>query len=531
VVDQRRQVVHRLQAVARGWGWDLAAAVLQEWHQLAWLLPRQQRSDRLAGAWLLRRALWGWRSWQQARRRRRHIGQTMAARWTNLHLALAWRVWRVWVDGRTAKAQTAAAVAARWNNLHLAAAFQAWRELVQVLLRRQAAMHTVAGRWRNLHAAAAFGAWRSFTQTRRQHQAVAAAVGARWSNLYLASAFSSWRQAVADTAARALAADALRSASQTTLLAAAFLEWQQHTQQRQRKAAAALRAQAHACRSATTLLAAAFLEWRQQAGTKVRLRRQASQVSHRQRRLHAALAYGGWREQVAWRASKRAADQHWRQVVLRSLLLLWWRHARTKAGHMQVRAGRACVTCSMRGRECWPRVRQQHMLCCGPARPSQTAAAIRSRTHTQLLSRSTASWRQYVQYRQQRTTADAHACSRLQQRTLLGWAQLVCLARSQAMAAVDMASRVVARLHNRLLFESFTGWRSSARRAAAFNAAVLACSTRRLRACLLAWQQQARVLAGATHMLRRMLVSTLKGAFHEWRLVAQERAHWHRVRG
>jgi hypothetical protein len=59
---------------------------------------------------------------------------------------------------------------------------------------------------------------------------------------------------------------------------------------------------------------------------------------------------------------------------------------------------------------------------------------------------------------------------------------------------------------------------------------VLGFSVRQLRACLLAWRQQARVLSGATHMLRRLLVSTLKGAFHEWRIVARERAHWHRVR-
>lgn len=61
------------------------------------------------------------------------------------------------------------------------------------------------------------------------------------------------------------------------------------------------------------------------------------------------------------------------------------------------------------------------------------------------------------------------------------------------------------------------------------QAVVLGFSTKRLRACLLAWQQQARVLSGAAHLLRRLLAVTVRGAFHEWRTVAQERAHWHRV--
>jgi hypothetical protein len=61
------------------------------------------------------------------------------------------------------------------------------------------------------------------------------------------------------------------------------------------------------------------------------------------------------------------------------------------------------------------------------------------------------------------------------------------------------------------------------------QAVVLGFSTKRLRAYLLAWQQQARMLAGASHLLRRLLAVTVQGAFQEWRTVAQERAHWHRV--
>jgi hypothetical protein len=278
----------------------LGVAVLREWSELAWLLPRQQRSNNLASAWLQRRALWAWHMWLQQRRHRQHVSDTLAACWTNLHLAAAWAAWRVWVVRRQAKAQTAAAVSARWSNLHLAAAFSGWHELVQVLLRRKAAAHTVAGRWRNLHTAAAFGAWRSFAQQRKQHAAVAAAVSARWSNLHLATAFSCWRQAVGEAAGRAAAAEAC------------------------------------AVGLAITLLAAAFLEWRDVASRKAWLRRQANEVSGRQRRLYLELAYGGWCEQVAWRAAKRGADGHWRQVVLRSLLALWWQRVQKRAGFHQV---------------------------------------------------------------------------------------------------------------------------------------------------------------------------------------------------
>jgi hypothetical protein len=58
---------------------------------------------------------------------------------------------------------------------------------------------------------------------------------------------------------------------------------------------------------------------------------------------------------------------------------------------------------------------------------------------------------------------------------------------------------------------------------------VLSFSTKRLRTYLLAWQEQAHMLAGASHLLRRLLAVTLRGAFQEWLTVAQERAHWRRV--
>jgi hypothetical protein len=61
------------------------------------------------------------------------------------------------------------------------------------------------------------------------------------------------------------------------------------------------------------------------------------------------------------------------------------------------------------------------------------------------------------------------------------------------------------------------------------QAVVLGFSVKRLRTCLLAWQQQAHMLAGALRLLRRLLAVTVRGAFQEWRTVAQEQAHWHRV--
>lgn len=101
---------------------------------LAWLLPREQRAEGFAALWLQRRGVWGWRQWLQQRHRWQQLGDSLAARWTNLHLVAAWQAWRAWVQGRQEKARMAASIAKRWNNLHLAAAFQAWSELVQVPL-------------------------------------------------------------------------------------------------------------------------------------------------------------------------------------------------------------------------------------------------------------------------------------------------------------------------------------------------------------------------------------------------------------
>jgi hypothetical protein len=77
------------------------------------------------------------------------------------------------------------------------------------------------------------------------------------------------------------------------------------------------------------------------------------------------------------------------------------------------------------------------------------------------------SWQVYVRYRRQKQTADAYAASRLQQQVFLAWAQEACQARDKAYAAVNMASRVQARVHNQTLFQCFAAWRARVQRAAA----------------------------------------------------------------
>lgn len=106
--------------------------MLREWARLSWLLPREQRAGAFAATWLLKRSLLGWRCWLMQKRKWELLGDSLAARWTNLHLTAAWQAWRAWVQGRQEKARLEHTVARRWNNLHLAAAFQAWVELVQV---------------------------------------------------------------------------------------------------------------------------------------------------------------------------------------------------------------------------------------------------------------------------------------------------------------------------------------------------------------------------------------------------------------
>jgi hypothetical protein len=77
------------------------------------------------------------------------------------------------------------------------------------------------------------------------------------------------------------------------------------------------------------------------------------------------------------------------------------------------------------------------------------------------------SWQVYVKCRRQKATADAYAASRLQQQVFLAWAQEACQARGKVYAAVNMASRVQARVHNQTLFRCFAAWRARVQRAAA----------------------------------------------------------------
>lgn len=141
-VQRRQSTAAKLSGFRGASDRKLASVVLREWSKLAWLLPREQKADAFAAAWLLRRSMLGWSEWLVQRRKWQQLGDSLAARWTNLHLTAAWQAWRVWVQGHQEKARVASTVARRWNNLHLAAAFQAWWELVQVMhCAREAGVH------------------------------------------------------------------------------------------------------------------------------------------------------------------------------------------------------------------------------------------------------------------------------------------------------------------------------------------------------------------------------------------------------
>lgn len=79
------------------------------------------------------------------------------------------------------------------------------------------------------------------------------------------------------------------------------------------------------------------------------------------------------------------------------------------------------------------------------------------------------SWQLFVKHRRQQATADAYAASKLQQQVFLAWAQEACHARCKATAAVNMAARVQARVHNQLLFQCFAAWRTRVARASAIK--------------------------------------------------------------
>ena len=113
------------------------------------------------------------------------------------------------------------------------------------------------------------------------------------------------------------------------------------------------------------------------------------------------------------------------------------------------------------------RPKQTHLLLSATA--VQTAAVVRGRTHQQLLRRSLISWQLAVKHRHQKLTADAYAASKLQQQVFLAWADAACQARSKASAAVNMAARVQARVHNQLLLHCFAAWHERMARAVALK--------------------------------------------------------------
>ncbi|KAF8062705.1 aldo-keto reductase 2 [Scenedesmus sp. PABB004] len=521
VVDQRRQAAGRLRGVAvrlardelaRCWDAWREAALLRQMARMAGATWRRGAAARCFGAWHARAA---------ARRRgaaavsaaRAVAGRRLAADVLHAWAGAAWalprqrdadalarrvlqrralRGWAGWLDQRRRWARLDAAVGARWANLHVSSAWRAWRAFVAERRRKADLVATVSRGWTHLHLAAAFRGWREVVDGARHRAAALTTLAGRWRNLHAAAAFGAWRSFVAARRRRRAAGAAVAARWTNLHVAAAFAAWRVAVAEAAERAAAAEGAVRRRERAA---LCAAFAGWRATAGARAALRGKAHQVEGAWGRLGARAALAHWRGVVAWRGAKAAADARWRAAVLRALLGLWRRHAQREAGHAQ-------------------RVQLQHV-----------------RTGAQLLRRSLSAWQSHVQRRRQAAVADAYACARRQQRAFLAWAGLACAARHKATAAVDMAARAAARLHNRLLAEAFAGWRAAATRSAALRAALLRFATRRLRACLLAWRERARQLAGAGHLLRTLLATTLRGAFSEWRITAREQAHWRRVRG
>jgi hypothetical protein len=392
--------------------------------------------------WLQCRAVWGWRDWLRLRVRWRQFDAAVVTHWTNLHLSAAWRAWRGWQLQKQQKRQAEQTVARRWTNLHLAAAFQAWWELVQVHRHRKAVCETVAGRWRNLHTAAAFGAWRSFVRQQALQRSAQTAVAARWNNLHLAMAFGAWREAVAEAAVRSEAAAA----------AARRLEQQ--------------------------LLAAALLGWREVATRKAAVRNKGSTLQQRWRRQQLQRGLDGWHEAVAWQAAKRHADAHWRQVVLRSALALWWSHTQRKASYTRVslpycafhsdNRKHAAALARARASDQRQGLRLTAVHDCRPPSPMllvalcvclQNVLLLLSRAELQVLRRSFASWRDYTTYRQQKAVADEYAASVRLVRVFSAWSALANESRQRADAANSLAARLQARSRSQLLQASLISWK------------------------------------------------------------------------
>lgn len=276
----------------------LACNILHAWWLAQWRQPLEQDAAAFCRAWSQRRAL---AAWQQHVQQQQLLASVVVGRWASLHVSAAWQAWRQWLQQQKGKRQRAQAVAAHWHNLALAAAFHAWRDLRRAKQQRQELGRAISSRWSNLHAAAALTAWRAYVLQRQRHREAHEQVSLRWRNLHLAAAVAGWREATAEAAGRAAVADAAM----------------------QRRLGAAC--------------GAALGAWRQLAARHAGLRSNAGTVATRwqQRQLSGALA--AWRQAVQWRCTKQLAGQHWRRLLLGSLLRLWRVYALRKASHARVR--------------------------------------------------------------------------------------------------------------------------------------------------------------------------------------------------
>jgi len=77
---------------------------MQDWCELAVLLPKLHAADGLRAHHLQAAAFCAWKAWTQRVAHNKHAAAVIVARWADLHLSAAWQAWKEWVAQRRAKA-------------------------------------------------------------------------------------------------------------------------------------------------------------------------------------------------------------------------------------------------------------------------------------------------------------------------------------------------------------------------------------------------------------------------------------------
>eukprot|EP00775_Hariotina_reticulata_P009297 gene9297-9462_t len=484
-------------AHARWMHWELAKA-FASWREHTYEGHIIRQAVRHHTQRLLVRSFDCWRELVLLQQQYRIIIGLVVNRMSQRLMLQAWTAWREVIDQRHQVARRLCLVRQRWVLSDLQSAWNSWREAL--LLKKMSQMAIM--RWHGRVRASCFTTWRLRAAQRRS------AGDKEWAKLawllpklraadslrdlqLLRCAFNSWGHWVRLVARNQHVTSVIAARWASLHLSAAWHAWRERVAQQAAKKQAV---DSVSRRWRNLHLAAAFQAWFDMLLVKRHHKMVLKAVADRWRNLHAAAAFGAWRTYVRQRVEYRAAHdlvaRRWLNLHLAAAFSSWRGAALAaaqRASAAEAAAGRKMQACLQRAFASWKRtaVSAQAMRA--------SAATVAGRRRQLSLQAVFAGWQEAVAWQRAKVQAELH-WRQVRLRMLFGhWRQYAAV---KAAHARDLARRI---------------------------------SAGRLRACLYSWHCYSRKLSGAARLLRRLLVSTLSGAFHEWRDVALEAAHWHRV--